>query len=84
MKFDNFHQLVYLDYCFHLYCYIHNVSVGVSFKLLQVFRVTLKSLHKTSNQTHFLVYGGKLFYFHNKEQVLSYSKYYLLFTCGQN
>ena len=35
MKLDGFYHLEYLDYCLHLYCYIHNVSADMSVGLLQ-------------------------------------------------
>ena len=39
MKLDNFYHLEYSDFCLHLYCYIHSVSVDASFGLLLVFHV---------------------------------------------
>ena len=44
MKFDNIYYLEYFDYCFHLYCYIHNVLADTFFGLLRVFLVKLGSL----------------------------------------
>ena len=38
MKLDNFYYLEYLDYCLHLYCYIH-VLADVSFSHLLVFKI---------------------------------------------
>ena len=49
MKLDNFYHFEYLGYCFHLYCYIHNVLAKVSFGLLQGIHVELLSLHGTLN-----------------------------------
>ena len=41
---DDFYHSGFSDYCFHLYCYIPQVSVDVSSGLLQVFFVELRSL----------------------------------------
>ena len=48
MKLDHFHLLVYLDDCPHLYRYVHNVSVDVSFGLVRVFYADFWSLHGIS------------------------------------
>ena len=42
-------HLGFLDYCLHLYCYFHNVSADMFFRLLQVF-VELGNLHETSKE----------------------------------
>ena len=51
-----FHHLGFSDYCLHLYCYFHNVSVDKSFGLLQVF-VKLGNLHRTSNYVLYWIHG---------------------------
>ena len=51
MKLDNFHHLEYSYYWPHLYCFTHNVSTDMSFVLLQVFHVKLRSPHRNSNWT---------------------------------
>ena len=38
-----YYDLEYPNYCLHLYCYIQNVSVDVSFGLPQVYHVELES-----------------------------------------
>ena len=38
-----FYHLEYSDNCLHLYCYTHNVSVDMSFGLLQVLHINLGS-----------------------------------------
>ena len=47
MRLDNFYNFEYLDYCLHLYWYIHNLSTDASSGLLQEFLV---KLHDTSNK----------------------------------
>ena len=54
----NANSLFYLDYCLHLDCYIY-VSANVSFCLLQVFLVKLRSLLGTSNWTLYLIHGSE-------------------------
>ena len=44
MEHDKFYHLVYSDYCLHPYFYICKVLANVSFGLLQVFHVKLRSL----------------------------------------
>ena len=55
MKLDNFDYLEYSS------CYIHSVSDDVSFGLLQMFQVELRSLQETSNRTLYLIHGFELF-----------------------
>ena len=54
--------------------------------ILQVFYVKFRSPHGTSNQTLYLIHWGRCSSFinHNRVQVLSYSKYSLLFTYIQS
>ena len=61
MKLDNFYHLEYSDYWPHLYCYTHNVLADISFSLLQVFHVKLRSQHKTLNWILYLIHRGRLF-----------------------
>ena len=60
----------------------HNILAYASFSLLQVLDVEFGSLHGTSNRTLYLIYGVDCFNSVklNPVQVLSYSKYSLLFT----
>ena len=51
-KQNNFYHLVYLDYCFHVYCYIQNVLTNSSFSL-QEFHIELWSLYGTSNRSFY-------------------------------
>ena len=44
--------------CFHLYCYINNISADVSSGLLKVFLVKLGSLLRTLNHTLYLFFAG--------------------------
>ena len=44
MKFDDFYHLVNSNFCLHLYCYIHNVSVNASHDLLQIFPLFLNEI----------------------------------------
>ena len=53
-----FYYSGFSDYCFHLYCYIHNISADIASGLLQVFLVELRSLHGTSNHVFYLIHGG--------------------------
>ena len=66
------YYLEYSDY-YYLYCYTHNVSVDMSFGLLQVFHVELGSQHRTSNL--FTQVDRSTSIYHDRVQVLSYSKY---------
>ena len=50
MKLDNSYCLEYSNFYLHLY-YIYNVLADMSFDLLQVFLVKLRSLYETLNQT---------------------------------
>ena len=76
-----FYHFMYSVYCLHFYWYFHNVSVDVSFSLLHA---KLRSLHRTLNWTLYSIYRGRFSNFLrlNWVQVLSYSKYSLLFTCS--
>ena len=58
MKLDNFYHLEYSDYCLHLYCYIHKILTDMTFGLLQVFHIKLRSLHRISNGTLYLIHRG--------------------------
>ena len=70
-QFDSRYYLEYLDYLPHLYCYTHNVSADMSFGLLQVFHVELRSPYWISNRDWLFQFWV---------QILSYSKYSLLFS----
>ena len=61
MKLEKCYHLEYSGYCLHLYYYIHYVSTDASFDLLEVLYVKLRSLHRTSNQTLYLIHGNSLF-----------------------
>ena len=63
IKFVDFYHLGFLDYCLHLYCYIHNVLADKSSDLLQVFLVKLGSLHETSNHVLYSINRGHLLWF---------------------
>ena len=67
---------MYSDYYRHLYRYIHNVSTEASFGFLQVFLVKLGSLHRTSNQTLYLIHWADCSdsIYNNHVQVLNYIK----------
>ena len=68
------HHLEYSDYC-HLNCYTHNILANMSFGLLQVFHVELRSLQWTLNRTLYLIWGwGWLFN--------SVNHYQVYFTCS--
>ena len=54
-KLDDFYSSEFLNYCLHLYYYIHNVLANMSSGLLQVF-VKLGSLHRTSNHVLYLIH----------------------------
>ena len=83
----NSYYLKYSDYCLHLYCYIHNDSPELPFVLLQVYYVKRGSVHGTSTRTLYLIHGQEVncsyTVNHNQAQVLSYSKYSLLFINTQ-
>ena len=49
----------FLDYCLHLYCYVHNVLADMSSGLLQMF-VEHRNLHGTLNHVLYLIHGGLL------------------------
>ena len=59
----SFYHLVYSNYCLHLYCHIHNVSVDAFFGLIQMFNVELWNLHGISNRTIYLTHGVDGSYF---------------------
>ena len=58
---DNY--LGYLDYWPPLYCYTLNVSANLSFSLLQVFHVELRSPHRILSWTLYLNHSYRLFNF---------------------
>ena len=62
-KLDDFYHSGFLDYCLHLYCYIHNVRADISSAFLLVFLVELGSLHGTSNHAFYLIHGIHLLWF---------------------
>ena len=61
MKLGNVYHFELLDNCLHLYDYTHNVLADASFGLFQIFHVELGNPYRTSNRTHYLIYGGGLF-----------------------
>ena len=61
MNPDSFYYLEYLDNCFYLHGFTHNLSADKSFGFFQVYHVKLSRLHRTSNGTLYLIYGVKLF-----------------------
>ena len=75
MKLDLFYHLEYLDYCLHLYCYIH--------KVLAIFRCFMSNLRAyTEPRTEPFTLSKKVdcsnSVNHDRVQMLSYSKYSLL------
>ena len=67
-----------------LYCYIQNVLVDISYRLLQMLLVELGNLLWTSNNVFYQIHGvgGSDFVNHNQVQVLSITV--LLPTCSQD
>ena len=75
------YYLEYSDYWPHLYCYTHNISTDMFLGLLQAFHVELGS-HTESQTGPFIWTTGvncSNSLNHDRAEVLSYSKYSLLF-----
>ena len=76
-----FYYSGFSDYCLHLYCYIHNVSVGMSSSLLLVFLIEFRTLHRTSIHILYLITCSDSV-IHNRVQVLYIPV--LLLACSQD
>ena len=52
----HYYYLKHSDYWPYLYCYNHNISANMSFSLLQVFHIELRSPHRMSNMAKWIMH----------------------------